>query len=104
MPAPLFAKILRNGANGVSSVNSTSSGPFTATFIPDGNGSEGPCFIRIRRSNVYLTASAFTSEPSANLLPARNLKVQTRLSADVVQLSASSPATSVVPLVYLTKC
>src|SRR5690625_6611715 len=80
IPAPLLARVLRNGAKGRGKRNSTVSGSTTTTSNPSGKGSAGPWLMRIKRSKVYFTAAASTSEPSLNCCPERNLNVQTKLS------------------------
>src|SRR5690606_12196649 len=95
--APLLARILRNGAKGVSSLNWTVRGSLTVTCKPAGNGSDGPCFIFMRRSKLYLTACALTGVPSLNFCPSFSVNVQVSLSPEVVQVFASSPSTPVEP-------
>src|SRR5690625_7899279 len=56
IPAPLLARVLRNGAKGRGKRNSTVSGSTTTTSNPSGKGSAGPWLMRIKRSKVYFTA------------------------------------------------
>src|SRR5579875_133025 len=91
MPAPhMLVSEGRKLANGYCRRKRTVSGFTTWTLEISAKSATAPWLAFNRRSNVNLTAAAFTGEPSWNLTLGRRWKVQVLPSGDCCQLVARS--------------